>query len=44
MDGEKVWQQPHKNATSNIEPLLETAPHKAAGVQPPTTHPENYQS
>ena len=24
---------------SNIEQILEAAPHKAAAVQPPTTHP-----
>ena len=31
-------------AASNIEQVLEAAPHKAAAVQPPTTHHENYQS
>ena len=40
--GEKVWQQLHKNAVSNIEQVLETAHHKAAAVRPPTTHHENY--
>ena len=25
--GEKAWQQLHKNAASNIEQILETAPH-----------------
>ena len=29
---------------SNIEQVLEAVPHKAAAVQPPTTHHENYQS
>ena len=36
--GEKAWQQLHKNAASNIEQVLETAPHKAAAVRPLTTH------
>ena len=43
-DGEKAWRQLHKNATSNIEQVLETAPHKAAAIRPPTTHHENYQN
>ena len=43
-DGEKAWQQLHKNAASNIEQVLEATPHKAAAVQPPTTYHENYQS
>ena len=30
------------NAASNIEQVLEAAPHKAAAVRPPTTHHENY--
>ena len=34
--GEKTWRQLHKNAASNTEQVLETAPHKAA----PTTHHE----
>ena len=34
----------HKNAASNIEQVMEAAPHKAAAVQPLTTHHENYQS
>ena len=42
--GEKVWRQLHKNAASNIEQVLEAAPHKAATVRPPTTHHENYQN
>ena len=33
-----------KNAASNIEQVLETAPNKAADVRPPTTHQENYQN
>ena len=28
MDGEKAWRQLHKNAASNIEQVMETAPHK----------------
>ena len=31
-------------AASNIEQVMESAPHKAASVRPPTTHHENYQS
>ena len=37
MFGEKAWRQLHKNAASNIEIVLEAAPHKAAAVWPPTT-------
>ena len=44
MYGEKVWQQLHKNAASNIEQVLEAAPHETAVTQSPTTHHENYQS
>ena len=33
-----------KNAASNIEQVLEAAPHKAAAVRPPTAHHENYQN
>ena len=44
MYGEKVCQQLHKNAASNIEQVLETVPYKAAAVWPPTTHHENYQN
>ena len=44
MDGEKAWRQLHKNAENNSEQVLETTPHKAATVQPPTSHHENYQS
>ena len=29
---------------SNIEQVLEATPHKAAAIQPPTTHHENYQN
>ena len=43
-DGEKAWQQLYKYAASNTEQVLETAPHKAAAIRPPTTHHENYQS
>ena len=42
-DGEKAWQLLHKNAVSNIEQVLEAAPHKAVAVRPPTSHHENYQ-
>ena len=41
MYGEKAWRQLHKNAASNIEQVLEAAPHKAASVRPPTTHHKN---
>ena len=41
---EKAWRQLHKNATSNIEQVLEAALHEAAAVRPPTTHQDNYQS
>ena len=44
MDGEKAWWQPHKNAASNFEQVLAATPHKAADVQPPTSHHENYTS
>ena len=43
-DGEKAWQQLHQNAASNIEHVLEAAPRKAAAIQSPTTHHENYQN
>ena len=42
--GEKAWWQLHKNAASNIKQVLEAATHKAAAVQPPTTHHKNYPS
>ena len=42
--GEETWRQLHKNAVSNIEILLEAAPHKAAAVRPLITHHENYPS
>ena len=42
--GEKAWRQLLKNAASNIEQVLEAAPHKAVAVGPPTTHHENYQN
>ena len=41
---EKAWQQLYKNAVSNIEQVLEAAPHKVAAVRPLTTHHEIYQS
>ena len=34
--------QLHKNAASNIEQVLQAAPHKAAAIRPPTTHHEKY--
>ena len=37
-----IPRQLHKNATSNIKQVLEAAPHKAAAVQPYTTHHESY--
>ena len=40
----KTWWQLHKNAASNIEQVLEPAPHKAAGIRPLNTHHENYQT
>ena len=39
--GEKAWRLLHKNAANNIQQVLETTPHKAAAVRPPTTHHEN---
>ena len=44
MYGEKAWRQLHNKAVSNIEQVMEAAPRKAAAVQPPTSHHENYQS
>ena len=37
--GENAWRQLHKNAVSNIEQLLEAAPHKTEAVRwlPPIT-------
>ena len=32
------------NAASNIEQLLEAAPHETVAVRPLTTHHENYQN
>ena len=40
--GKKAWRQLYKNASGNIEQVLEKATHKAAAVRPPTTHYENY--
>ena len=40
----EAWRQLHKNAASNTEQVLESTPHKAAVVRPPTTHHENYPS
>ena len=44
MYGDKAWRQLHKNAASNIEQVLEAAPHKAATVRPLTTYYEKYPS
>ena len=44
MYGEKAWRQLHKNTATNIEQVLEAAPHKAVAVWTPTTHHENYQN
>ena len=41
---EKARRQLHKNAASNIEQILEAAPHKAPTIPPPTSNHENYQS
>ena len=38
---EKAWRQLHKNAASNLEQVLEAAPHKTAAVRSPTIHHEN---
>ena len=40
----KAWRQLYKNIASNIEQVLEAAPHKTASVRPLTTHHENYPS
>ena len=40
--GEEARWQLHKNAASNTEQVLEATPQKAASVQSPTTHHENY--
>ena len=42
--GEIAWRQLHKNAASNIEPVVEATPNKATAVRPPTSHHENYPS
>ena len=42
--GEKTWRQLHENAASNIEQVLETAPHTTATVRPPTIRYKNYQN
>ena len=41
MDANKTYRE---NAASNIEQVLEAAPHKAAAVRPSTTHLKNYPS
>ena len=40
----KAWRQLHKNTVSNIEQVLEPAPHKATAVRSLTTYHENYQN
>ena len=42
--GEKARRQLYKNASSNIEHVLEAASYKATAVRPPTSHHENYQN
>ena len=42
--GEKARRQLHKNAASNTEQVLESKPHKAPTIRPPTSHHENYPS
>ncbi len=44
MDGEKAWQQLHKNAASNIEQVQEVTLRKAPTVRPFASHIENYES
>ena len=41
MYGEKAWRQLHKNAASNIEQVLEAAPHKTVATWASTTYHEN---
>ena len=41
---EKAWGQLHKNAASNIELVLEAAPHNATAIWPPNTYHVNYPS
>ena len=36
--------QLHKNAASNIEQVLEVAPHKTPSIRPPASYHENYPS
>ena len=36
-DEEKNWRQLHKNAASNREQILESAPQKTPAVRPPTS-------
>ena len=45
MDADKTYgEKLDKNATINIEQVMEAAPHKVAAVRPSTTHHENYQN
>ena len=41
---EETWRRLPKNNASNIELVLEAAPHKAAAVWTLTTHHESYPS
>ena len=41
---EKAGWQLHKNAASNIEQVLEAAPHETVAIRPPITHHEKYPS
>ena len=42
-NGEKPWRLLHKNATSNIEQVMEAASYKTAAVRPSTTHHKTIQ-
>ena len=42
--GEEARRQLHKNAASNLEQVLTTAPHKTPTVRPPASYHENYPS
>ena len=40
--GEEARWQLHKNAASNLKPVLAAKPHKAPTIRPPASHHENY--
>ena len=42
--GEKAIRQLHENVASNIEQVLEAAPHKTTTIGPPASDRENYTS